>query len=230
VLSFTSPLARCEYLPDRLSRLRYVVTPDLEADDYMGHLKAGWRRFGPAVFRPECPSCSMCQSLRVPVSTFRPNESQRRAWKKNHGTVHLQVGSPIASTERVEIWGKFHRYGHQTKGWPAEAGSDPGIMLHNPFPTEEWTYYVADRMIGVGYVDVLSEGLSAIYFYYDPEERARSLGTFHVLSMLDAARDRRLPHVYLGYYAEGCRSLEYKSRFRPNEVLRPDGGWGPLVE
>ena len=80
-------------------------------------------------------------------------------------------------------------------------------------------------MVGVGYVDVLPEGMSAIYFYYDPVERDRSLGTFNVLSVLRAAADRGLPHVYLGYYVEGCRSLEYKGRFRPNEVLGPDGEW-----
>ncbi len=102
-------------------------------------------------------------------------------------------------------------------------------MLHNPFPTEEWTYYVEDRLIGVGYVDALPEALSAIYFYWDPQERARSLGTFHVLSMMAAARQRELAHVYLGYYVEGCRSLEYKKRFRPNEVLRGNREWNAFM-
>jgi leucyl-tRNA---protein transferase len=165
----------------------------------------------------------MCRSLRVPVATFRPSQSQRRAWRRNHGTVAVRVGSPVISPDRLDVWARFHQYGHQTKGWPAQTGNDPGIMLHNPFPTEEWTYYVDDRLVGVGYVDVLAKALSAIYFYWDPHERARSLGTFHVLSMIAAARHREIPHVYLGYYVQGCRSLEYKARFRPNEVLHPDG-------
>jgi len=74
-------------------------------------------------------------------------------------------------------------------------------------------------------VDALPEGLSAIYFYYDPRERNRSPGTFNVLSILREAAARGLPHVYLGYYVEGCRSLEYKARFCPNEVLGEDGVW-----
>jgi arginine-tRNA-protein transferase len=80
-------------------------------------------------------------------------------------------------------------------------------------------------LVAVAYVDALPEALSAIYCYHDPAERARSLGTFNILSLIAAARERRLPHVYLGYYVAGCRSSEYKRRFRPNEVLRPDGSW-----
>jgi arginine-tRNA-protein transferase len=93
------------------------------------------------------------------------------------------------------------------------------VFLRNPWDTEEWTYYLGERLMAVGYVDVLSEGLSAIYFFWDPGERHRSLGTFNILSLIASARHRGLPHVYLGYYVEGCRSLEYKARFRPNEML-----------
>jgi leucyl-tRNA---protein transferase len=228
-MSFTSSLARCEYLPDRLSQIRYEVAPQLQPLDYLPRLEAGWRRFGPAMFRPECPSCAMCQSLRVPVATFRANESQRRAWKKNQGTVALRIGSPVISRERLDLWERFHQHGHHSKGWPEDIGNGPGIMLLNPFPTEEWTYYVEDRLVGVGYVDILPGALSAIYFYWDPNESARSLGTFHVLSTIAGARERELAHVYLGYYVEGCRSLEYKARFRPNEVLRGNNQWEPFV-
>jgi arginine-tRNA-protein transferase len=99
------------------------------------------------------------------------------------------------------------------------------MLLQNPFRTEEWTYYLGRRLIAVAYVDALAEALSAIYCYYDPAEKARSLGTFNVLSLLASARERGLPHVYLGYYVAGCRSMEYKRNFRPNEVLRSDGTW-----
>jgi leucyl-tRNA---protein transferase len=224
-----TPLARCEYLPDRLSQLRYELAPALQPADYVGRLEAGWRRFGPAMFRPECPSCAMCQSLRVPVAAFHASESQRRAWRRNHGTVAVRFGSPATSRDRLDLWRKFHEHGHRTKGWPAETGNGPGIMLHNPFPIEEWTYYLDDRLVGVGYVDVLPGSLSAIYFYWDPEERPRSLGTFHVLSMIAAVRERDLAYVYLGYYVEACRSLEYKARFRPNEVLRGGSRWEAFI-
>ncbi|MGH9678078.1 MAG: hypothetical protein ACRD36_13320, partial [Candidatus Acidiferrum sp.] len=112
---------------------------------------------------------------------------------------------------------------------------------YQPFPIEEWCYYKADRLIGVGYVDCLPSldgasrpegsgvtepgGLSAIYFFWDPRERHRSLGTYNVLRVIDEARRRGLPFVYLGYFVEGCQSMQYKARFLPNEVRGPHGEW-----
>jgi leucyl-tRNA---protein transferase len=224
-VTLLSTLSPCAYLPDRIRQLRYELVPHLRPADYMLRLQQGWRRFGDVIFRPECPSCRMCQSLRVPVATFRPSSSQRRAWNRNQGEVTVRVGAPSLSRDRLDLWARFHRHGHETKGWPAGAEGDPGMMLENPFRTEEWTYYVGDRLIAVAYVDALPEALSAIYCYYDPTERARSPGTFNILSLLASARERGLPHVYLGYYVAGCRSMEYKRKFRPNEVLRPNGTW-----
>jgi len=223
-LIFTTPLTKCEYLPDRLCQLRYEVNPALQPGAYMERLRDGWRRFGLAMFRPDCPSCSMCQSLRIPVEGFQPTRSQRRVWKKNHGVVRLRIGTPTFSAERRELWKKFHRHGQQVKGWPAETGNTPGLILQTPFAIEEWTYYVGDELAAVGYVDALPQGLSAIYFYWHPDHQSRSLGTFNVLTLLAAARERNVDHVYLGYYVKGCRSLEYKARFAPSEVLRA-GTW-----
>jgi arginyl-tRNA--protein-N-Asp/Glu arginylyltransferase len=224
-VTFLSTLSACQYLPDRVWQLRYELVPSLRSADYMQRLQGGWRRFGWAMFRPECPSCRMCRSLRVPVATFRPNSSQRRAWKRNQAEVTLRISAPSLSRDRLDLWARFHRHGHETKGWPPEATGDPRMLLQNPFRTEEWTYYLGRRLIAVAYVDALTEALSAIYCYYDPAEKARSLGTFNVLSLLASARERGLPHVYLGYYVAGCRSMEYKRNFRPNEVLRSDGTW-----
>jgi arginine-tRNA-protein transferase len=225
-LTLLSPPSRCEYLPDRLWQLRYDLLPGLTPGEYMSRMHEGWRRFGHAVFRPECPACQMCLSLRLPVDAFRPNQSQRRAWKANAGVVTLRVGQPVETPDRLDLFQRFHAYQHRAKGWPSDGGDGLDAFLDNPFPTEEWAYYLGDRLVGVGYVDALREGLSAIYFYYDPDERHRSLGTYNVLSILAAAAARGVPHVYLGYYVQGCRSLEYKARFHPHEVLR-DGHWRP---
>ena len=227
-LTFHSALSRCEYLPDREWQLRYEVRPHLRPTEYMARLQQGWRRFGFEMFRPDCPSCQMCRSLRVPVATFRPSRGQRRLWKRNEGEVTVQVGDPVLSEDRLDLWARFHRHGHESKGWPADAGDEPGLLLDNPFPTEEWAYYIARRLVAVAYVDALPGALSAIYCYYDPAEKARSLGTFNILSLLVAARERGLPYVYLGYYVAGSRSMEYKRNFRPNELLQQDGTWEPF--
>jgi arginine-tRNA-protein transferase len=224
--SFLEPASRCEYLPDRLWQLRYEIAPAMTRTDYSARMNAGWRRFGPILFRPECPECRMCQSLRVPVETFRPAEGQRRAWRKNAGDLELRVGDPVITDAKQALLDRFRQHGHETKGWPP-AGEQVGMELfvRNPFSTEEWTYWLGDRLLAAGYVDVLPDGLSAIYFFWEPGEARRSLGTYNILRMIAEARARGLRHVYLGYHVQGCRSLEYKARFRPHEILGPDRTW-----
>ncbi len=117
----------------------------------------------------------------------------------------------------------------QTKGWPEHEPNDAleyaRLFVSNPFPTQEWCYRLDGVLIGVGYVDVLARGLSAIYFAHDPIHGGRSLGTWNVLSLIDRARVLGVPHLYLGYAAEGSASLRYKTRFRPNQSLDIDGEW-----
>jgi arginine-tRNA-protein transferase len=149
--------------------------------------------------------------------------------------VVLKIASPALTPERLELYKTFHAHGHQTKGWPdrsdeitSKGKSGLDLFVHNPFQTEEWSYWIGDRLVGVGYVDAMAEGLSAIYFFHDPTEHKRSLGTLNILHLIAAAGDRRLSHVYLGYYVKECRSLEYKARFRPNEVFT-DAGWAAFT-
>ena len=219
--SFTSAASTCDYLPAQQRRIHYLVQPGLQPDAYLNHLREGWRRFGPMVFRPDCDICRSCQSLRVPAISFRRSSSQRRVWNQNTGDVELRIGPGAITSDRVELFNRFHAHGHATKGWPAPDDAEAEMAFHllNPFPIEEWSYWIDGRLVGVGYVDALSAALSAIYFFHDPAERRRSLGTFNVLQIMEAARVRKLPHVYLGYFVAGCRSLEYKANFRPNEIL-----------
>ena len=229
LFTFATPPGPCGYLPEQTWSLSYEIVGEVSPEEYLERLKHGWRRFGFSLFKPECPSCRRCQSLRVPVVTFVPNRSQRRAIAANEQDIRVAIGSPFVTKEKLDLYGRFHRFQHRNKGWPKHGEENPGAYLEsfvdNPFPTEEWCYYLGDKLVGVGYVDCLPEGLSAIYFFYDPDERERSLGTFNVASIIRMAGNRQLPHVYLGYFVEGCRSLEYKSRFRPNEVLQADGAW-----
>ncbi len=224
-----SPPEPCHYLPEREWQFEYELIASATPDEYGGRLQQGWRRFGHALFRPVCASCSACRSLRIPVEAFRPDRSQRRAWQANEHDLQVTIDTPSMSDEKQALYDRFHQFQQHAKGWP-ETGSDyEEMFVRNPFPTEEWCYRIGERLVGVGYVDRFTDGLSAIYFYYEPDERHRSLGTFNVLSTIAAARALRLPYVYLGYYVQGCRSLEYKKRFRPNEVL-DRGEWLPFTE
>jgi arginine-tRNA-protein transferase len=227
-----APPSRCEYLPDQTSRLEYEWVPDLTPASYMQRLLEGWRRFGDCLFRPRCRACQACQSLRVDVARFRPDRSQRRAWKRNDGQVSLRLAVPRVDAEHLDLYRRFHAHQQATKGWPENDGdvaSFRSAFVENPFPTWEWRHELDGTLVGVGYVDVLPAGLSAIYFYHDPDHRDRSLGTWNVLRLIDHARALGLPHVYLGYHVAGCRSLAYKARFAPNQALDLDGTWRDVI-
>jgi arginine-tRNA-protein transferase len=226
---FIVPPSPCGYLPEQWWRLEYELVAGATPADYMARMVQGWRRFGDTLFRPRCLSCRACRSLRVVVDRFRPNRSQRRCRQANETEVRLSIGAPSVTRDKVRLYDRYHAYQTEAKGWPLHPAWDPESYAHsfveNPFPTQEWCYFLDSRLIGVGYVDDLPGGLSAIYFFYDPDERHRSLGTWNVLSILDHARSRRVPHVYLGYYVAGCQSMEYKMRFAPNQILGEDRQW-----
>lgn len=234
VFHYVAPTSACGYLPDQRWRLEYEIVRALTPAEYQERLVAGWRRFGGALFRPRCRSCRACQSLRVDVARFRPDRSMRRVRALNEGQVRRVIGEPRVSPDQLDLYDRYHAFQADAKGWPEHAVQDGHSYAHsfvdNPLPTEEWQYYLGDRLVGVGYVDVVPRGMSAIYFYYDPDYRDRSLGTWNVLSVLDRAKETGVPHLYLGYYVAGCRSMLYKARFRPNETLRPDGQWLPHAE
>jgi len=239
---YAPPPSPCGYLPDRQWSLEHEYVAAMSSAEYLQRMIEGWRRFGHLLFRPACPTCRACRSLRVRAASFRPDRAQRRARRAN-ADVRLRIGEPAATAAKLALYDRYHAFQAERKGWPEHAPRDSSgyadSFITHPFATEEWCYYVKSRLVGVGYVDHLpeslpgvtapgQEGLSAIYFFYDPEERGRSLGTFNVLSIIAEAARRALPYVYLGYFVEGCSSLEYKARYVPNEARGEDGEWRPF--
>jgi leucyl-tRNA---protein transferase len=226
---FIAPPSPCGYLPAEAWSLEYELVQSLTASEYLERMRNGWRRFGRAVFRPRCQACQACQPLRLVVDQFRPNRIQRRVGRANEGTVQLQIQQPRVTHAKLSLYDKYHAFQANAKGWPQHPAKDAesysAAYVQNPFPTQEWCYYLESRLIGVGYVDDLPGAMSAIYFFYDPEERQRSLGIWNILCLLRAAAQRAVPHLYLGYYVAGCPSMAYKALFRPCEVRGQDGVW-----
>jgi arginine-tRNA-protein transferase len=211
--------------------MEYELMRSMEPSEYLDRLRSGWRRFGRTLFRPRCRTCSECRSLRINVATFRPDRSLRRVRARNLGAVTLTIrdatGQP--DPEVLDLYDRYHQEQSRRRGWPSHEPDSPEefqeSFLDNPFPTEEWHYRVEGRLIGVGYVDALPGASSAIYFIYDHGELDRSPGTWNILCMIARAAELGLEHVYLGYFVDGCRSLSYKKRFVPNELLGVDGDW-----
>jgi arginine-tRNA-protein transferase len=242
---YVAPPTPCGYLPAERWSLEYEYVGALTRGEYLVRMLEGWRRFGTMLFRPACAKCTRCQAVRVCVDRFRPDRSQRRCRKENEGRVRLVIGKPSVSRAKLSLYDNYHAHQSDMKGWPQhpakDAASYADSFVHHPFPVEEWCYFLDDRLVGVGYVDHLPSlegeempsgggrcnpgGLSAIYFFYDPAERQRALGTWNVLTLLDTARERGLPYVYLGYYVEGCASMAYKVRFAANQLRGTNGVW-----
>lgn len=234
---YTLPPGPCAYLPHEEATMQYETVLDLSPAEYLALMQDNWRRFGRSLFRPDCRTCRGCRAVRVRAAEFRPDRSQRRARAANQGAVERRVGRPQVTAEKLDLYDRYHFSQAEAKGWPHGSRRDGRDYAHSfvdqPFAVEEWTYHLEGRLVGVGYVDALDEepralsGLSAVYFFYDPDERGRSLGTWNVLCLIDEAARRGLGYVYLGYYVEGCGSMEYKPRFVPNELRGADGVWRP---
>ncbi len=213
---------RCIYLPDERSRLRYRVIDYCTPETYMSLLARGWRRFGRVFFRPICAACEECRSLRVDVERFQPNRSMRRTMKRNRD---LRVGlRPAAvSDQHLELYERYHLDMAARKGW-----SEKSISLLSYYRTfvegrqgfgHEMLFFDGERPVAVALVDLLPAAISAVYCFYDPELRSRSLGVYSVLRQVELARTRGLPYVYLGYCIDGNRSMRYKANYRPHEIL-----------
>lgn len=225
---FFPPASPCSYLPDRMSRLEYRLVDRLTQDEYLALVQQGWRRFGQMLFRPRCPACMSCQPIRVLTESFRLDRSQRRVKKLNEDTT-MVIGAPVIDDERVDLYYRHHQHHSDQKGW-REPDEDRGFdhmqsIIGGPLAVLEFSYYRDNKLVAVSYIDDVGEGFSGIYFYHDPDYRKYSLGNWICISLIEEAARCGKPYVYLGYYIAGCRSMEYKGRFGPNQVLGSDGTW-----
>lgn len=211
----------CPYLPGLDSTTETLLMTGVSPDELERLLERGWRRFGPVYFRPICEGCEECVSVRVAASSFVPSGNLRRVWKRA-GHLRLQIASPSLDDARLELYRRWHEERESERGWkPDRIGVDSYAMQFCfPHPAaREFSYWEDDALVGVGIMDETPHAISAVYCYHDPSRAGLSIGTFNVLTAIDYARRKELSHVYLGYRVEGCASLRYKGRFRPQEKL-----------
>ncbi len=212
----------CSYLADTLASLDHRILLDVTEDELQHLLERGWRRFGPDYFRPRCGACTECLPTRVPTSTFSPSKSQRRARAKCSG-LRIRIGRPRFDDERLALYHRWHAFREGTRGWDEAELSERSYRLQFTFAhpaAREIAYYDEhDRLVGVALCDQTERAWSAIYFFYEPDWAARSIGTANVVIQMEVARSLDIPHVYLGYRVAGCPSLAYKASFRPQEIL-----------
>ncbi len=185
-------------------------------------LAAGYRRNGNCLYAMRCNRCSACIPIRLHCAAFHANRNQRRIVGKNADIV-VSVNAPAADVENLMLCQKFLERRYPQKNNTAEGYYD-GFFLNGIVDTLRLEYRLAGRLVGAAIVDIGESWLNAVYFYFDPEEGRRSLGTFNILTLLDLCRERGIDYLYLGYYIREVAAMSYKASFKPH-WLYLDGLW-----
>ena len=211
----------CPYLPEREMRLLIAIGDVARA--YRALLDHGFRRTGEVYYRTDCPGCAACVPIRVPVARFRPSRSQRRVLRRNHD-LEIASGEQRGDDEHYDLFRRYQLARHEGQMLGERAEFDE-FLCHSTIASFELAIRLGGRLVVVSVVDAFDDALSSIYSYYDPDLPRRSLGVFSGLAEIAECAQRGLAFWYLGFHVAGCRKMEYKSCYRPYELLQPDGSW-----
>ncbi len=222
----------CPYLSGRVERKLFTALQGDGAsnlNDVLSH--QGFRRSQNVLYRPSCAGCSACMSARIRVADFVPSRGQRRILKRN---AHLERSStsPWATDAQYDLFRRYLDARHATGGMADMNIGEFGAMIEEtPVRSRVVEYWratsVGNTLAAVCLTDLLSDGVSMVYSFFDPDLSPDSLGTFVILDHVAIAREAGLPYVYLGYWVPGSAKMDYKARFSPLEVFT-QGQWRDL--
>jgi arginine-tRNA-protein transferase len=225
----------CPYLPGRHERKVFThLVGDKAGDlnDLLTH--GGFRRSQSIAYRPACETCRACISVRVVAEDFRPTRSMRRIEERNHDIIgDLRVAVP--TSEQYSVFRSYLDQRHRDGGMADMTVLDYAMMVEDSHVETRMIEYRrrgpdssingrgTGELLAVALSDVLADGLSMVYSFFESDQADRSPGTFMILDHIARARRMGLPYVYLGYWVAGSRKMDYKGRFRPQERLTAEG-------
>lgn len=220
----------CPYLEGRAERKLFTTLRNPDAAEVNDRLSLrGFRRSQGVVYRPSCTGCAACLSTRIPVEAFRPSRSQRRILTRNADLARV-AADPRATDDQYDLFRRYLDARHADGGMAEMDAFEFAAMIEEtPVRTRVVEYRRppdpardedAPVLVGACLTDVLADGLSMVYSFFDPAEDRRSLGAWMILDHVEIARQAGLPFVYLGYWVPGSPKMDYKARFRPFEIYQ----------
>lgn len=226
----------CPYLPGKVERKLFTALQGDGAchlNDVLSH--QGFRRSQNVLYRPSCAGCSACLSARIVVNDFQPTRGQRRVLRRNVDLERI-ARSPWATEAQYDLFRRYLDARHATGGMADMDMNEFAAMIEeSPVRSRVIEYYrprhgqPRRELTAVCLTDILSDGVSMVYSFFDPSLDARSLGTYIILDHVRLAAEAGLPYVYLGYWVPGSAKMDYKARFQPLEIFA-DSRWSLSTE
>lgn len=229
----------CPYIDGKIERKVFTDLVGKDATELNEALgRVGFRRSQTVAYRPACEQCSSCVSVRVVAQDFKANKSQRRVIKNNTHLVAIATDL-MATNEQYELLKKYLEHRHQDGGMTdMDEYEYSEMVLKSPvtttiveyrLPSDDDKDPLGGLLIGAALTDVLTDGLSMVYSFFDPEYENLSLGNYMILDHIERVKVSDLTHVYLGYWVKESQKMNYKTKFKPIEALSPTG-WALLED
>ncbi len=220
----------CSYLPDHMARSQ-VATPSflINTQVYSELVRRGFRRSGTFTYRPRCDACRACVPVRVPVDAFVANRSQRRA-AQHHRNLEISLHTLKDGEEHFDLYQRYQAARHFDDNMESDSPEQYRNFLlqsHVDSMLAEFREGGVLRMVSL--IDILDDGLSSVYTFYDPDVAHASYGTYNVLWQIEQCRKLKLEYLYLGYWIRESGKMAYKANFRPLQGL-VEGEWKTIQE
>lgn len=226
---FITPAHDCSYIENKPSRMVFLDPKQkIDVVTLSDLSRSGFRRSGDFIYKPECHHCRQCLSCRIPVQDFKMNSQQKKAWKRNQDLTTKIIPIKEFTTQHYELYEKYIHLRHfDGDMYPPSEEQFEKFLIENVIDGFFLELWKDDTLISVSACDVLDDGLSAVYTFFEPNEQKRSLGVFAILKQIEYIKSKQLGYVYLGYWVPHAKKMRYKSQYLPFEVL-VDSRWQRL--